>query len=74
MALQNRAARAARDSFVKNWLDEHSTAILTVAVCAIAIGIVAFGASRIFAARELDDAQLAHALVFRDDVEQLESL
>jgi diguanylate cyclase (GGDEF)-like protein/PAS domain S-box-containing protein len=59
---------------LKAWLDEHSTAILTVTVCAIAVGIVAFGASRIFAARELDDAQWAHALQIRDDVEQLESL
>ncbi|MGG1949398.1 EAL domain-containing protein [Trinickia sp. NRRL B-1857] len=74
MALQNRAARIARNRLLKNWLDEHSTTILTLAVCAIAVGIVAFGASQIFAARELDDAQLTRALHIRDDVEQLEGL
>lgn len=74
MALQNRAARVARNSPLKNWLDKHSTTILTVAVCAIAVGIVAFGASQIFAARELDDAKMARTLQIRDNVEELESL
>ena len=76
MALQNRAARVARNShsLLKHWLDEHSTTILTVAVCAIAVGMVAFGASQIFAARELDDVRMARALQIRDNVEQLESL
>ncbi|RDV00721.1 EAL domain-containing protein [Trinickia dinghuensis] len=59
---------------MKDWLDEHSTTILTVAVCAIAVGIVAFGASQIFAARELDDAQMAHTLQVRDNVEELQDL
>jgi diguanylate cyclase (GGDEF)-like protein/PAS domain S-box-containing protein len=74
VALQDRAARVARGSLLKQWLDEHSTTLLTVAVCAIAVGIVAFGASQIFAARELDDAQMARALQLRDNVEQLEGL
>jgi diguanylate cyclase (GGDEF)-like protein/PAS domain S-box-containing protein len=74
VALQNRAARIARHDLLKNWLDEHSTTILTVAVCAIAVGIVAFGASLIFAARELDDAEVARALQIRDNIEQLEGL
>ncbi|MGN6085709.1 sensor domain-containing protein [Trinickia sp.] len=74
MALQNRTERVARNTPLKNWLDEHSTTILTVAVCAIAVGIVAFGASQIFAARELDDAKMARTLQIRDNVEALESL
>jgi diguanylate cyclase (GGDEF)-like protein/PAS domain S-box-containing protein len=59
---------------LKQWLDEHSTTLATVAVCAIAVGIVAFGASQIFAAREFDDAQMARTLQLRDNVEQLEGL
>jgi diguanylate cyclase (GGDEF)-like protein/PAS domain S-box-containing protein len=74
VALQNRAARVARNKRFKLWLDEHSTTILTVVVCAIAVGIVAFGASQIFAARELDDVRMARTLQIRDNLEQLESL
>ncbi|MGN6317430.1 sensor domain-containing protein [Trinickia sp.] len=73
MALQDHAARL-RSRLLGSWFDKHSTAILSVAVCAIAVGIVAFGASQIFAARELDDAQLTRALQIRDNVEQLEAL
>ncbi|HTH75466.1 MAG TPA: EAL domain-containing protein [Trinickia sp.] len=73
MALQDHAARL-RSRLLGSWFDKHSTAILTVAVCAIAVGIVAFGASQIFAARELDDVQLTRALQIRDNVEQLEAL
>jgi diguanylate cyclase (GGDEF)-like protein/PAS domain S-box-containing protein len=74
VALQDHAARGSRTRLIKRWLDENSTTILTVAVCAIAVGIVVFGASRIFAAHQLDDAQLAHALQIRDSVERLEGL
>ena len=74
MALLDHAARVGRTRFFRSRLAERSTTMLTVVVCAIAVGIVAFGASQIFAARELDDVQLARALQVRDSVERLESV
>ncbi|RKP48358.1 sensor domain-containing protein [Trinickia fusca] len=74
MAKKNHTARVDRSRVVRSWFDEHSTTIVTVAVCAIAVGIVAFGASQIFAAREIDDARLQKALLVRDNVEGLEAL
>lgn len=74
MALQDHGAKIGRTRLLRSWFDDNSTTILTVAVCAIAVGIVAFGASQIFAARELDDAHFARALQLRDNVEHLESI
>jgi len=74
VALQDHGAKIGRTRLLRSWFDDNSTTILTVAVCAIAVGIVAFGASQIFAARELDDAHFARALQLRDNVEHLESI
>ncbi|WP_206957682.1 sensor domain-containing protein [Trinickia acidisoli] len=74
MALLNHAARVARNRSFRTWLDEHSATLLAVAVCAIAVGIVAFGASQIFAAREFADAQLARTLQVRDNLRHASEL
>ncbi|TKC88392.1 EAL domain-containing protein [Trinickia terrae] len=74
MAGQDHAVGVNRIRKIKSWFDEHNTTILTVGLCALAVGMVAFSASQIFAAREVDDAQLAQVLHVRDDVEGLDSL
>ncbi|MGV2288253.1 EAL domain-containing protein [Trinickia sp. YCB016] len=74
MAAQDHAVGVNRIRMVKSWFEEHNTTILTVALCAFAVGMVAFSASQIFAAREVADAQLTQVLHVRDDVEGLESL
>jgi len=74
VALQNRAARGRCTHLLRSWFDEHSTTLLTVAVCAIAVGFLVFGASKMFAAHELDDAQLTRSLRIRDNVAVLDSL
>jgi diguanylate cyclase (GGDEF)-like protein/PAS domain S-box-containing protein len=74
VARQDHAARADRTRIIKGWLDERSTAILTVALSAVSVGLIAFCASQIFAAREVANAQLAHVLRVRDDIEGLEGL
>lgn len=63
MALQDHATRP-RNRLLRRWFDKHITTVLTVAVCAIAVGIVAFGASQIFAAHE-QKAKRVFANTFR---------
>ncbi|WP_206996497.1 sensor domain-containing protein [Trinickia mobilis] len=74
MAALDHAVGVNRIRRVKSWFEAHNTTILTVGLCAIAVGMVAFCASQIFAAREVADAQLTQVLDVRDDVQGLEAL
>ena len=74
MAPNDRPVQCNRRESIMRWLDEHRTTLVTVAVCAAAVGIVAFGASQLFSAHEVDDAKLERALCVREEIEQLEAL
>ncbi len=74
MAKKDHAVGVSQVRRIRRWLDDHRTTILTIGLCAVAVGIVAFCASQIFASREIADAQLNQVLHVRDDVDGLEAL